>query len=367
MRLVATLVLLLLTAPVTAQPYLYWATGTDDSIARSNLDGSEVDVTFIDGQNQPEDVVTDGAYLYWTNQLGNSIGRANLDGSSVNPAFITGITTPRYLTLDGTYLYWSDPGASAIGRAHLDGSGVNQEFIGDIFAIGLDVTDSHIYWATGFDGTIARASIDGSGVDESFVADAPNALEVHVAGDFLFWTRQFGGGVGRVDLDGSNPTPDLIPEAIVGNGLSSDGSTLYISHGAFSSTFIATANLDGSDYAVLLTYPGQRAVQGLTVGRGMGTSNAPAAVPDAALRLSVTPNPTRANARLTVETEPGNDIRIAVYDALGREVTVPFAGTFGAERTLTVALDTAGLPAGLYVVRAESGDRVETTKLTIVR
>lgn len=226
----------------------------------------------------------------------------------------------------------------------------------------------YLYWATKTDGSIARSNLDGSGVDESFVTDAPSLSAVHVAGDFLFWTRQFGTdtGVGRVGLDGSDPNPNLIHEATIGRGLASDGGTLYIARGFGNDITISTAGFDGSGYMVLNNAGGQD-IAGLTVGGGRTTSNTPAAVPDAALQLSVAPNPTRAEARLTVEIEPGSAVRVAVYDALGREVAAPFAGTFGAEAMRSFALDTAGWPAGLYVVRLESGDRVETKKLTVVR
>ena len=370
MRLVATLALLLLAAPVAAQPYLYWATGSDDSIARSDLDGSNINTTFInqDGRGS-RDVVTDGTFLYWTNPLSRSIGRANLDGSGVDPEFITLDFNPAFLTLDDTYLYWS--AVRRIGRARLDGSEVNKEFIpdvsasGNVSASGLAVSGTHIYWATGFNGTIGRANIDGTGLEESFVGGLMSTTDVLVAGGFLYWTEASQErGIGRVGLDGSNPELNFIPEVTFGQGLASDGNTLYITQGAFT---IATANLDGSGYSELISGFPTGVKQGLTVGGGMGTSNAPAAAPDAALRLSVAPNPAHAEARLTVETEPGSAVRVAVYDALGREVAAPFAGTFGAERMRTIALDTDGLPAGLYVVRVESGDRVETKKLTVVR
>ena len=373
MRFLATLALLLITAPVTAQPYLYWATGSDDSIARSNLDGTDINTSFIEQDGRgPQDVATDGTYLYWTNPLSNSIGRANLDGSGVDPEFVTIDFNPRALTLDATYLYWSDV-QERIGRARLDGSEVDQNFIADVspnsggfLAPGLTLTDSHIYWTTGSGGTIGRANIDGSGINESFVAGLTNSVGVHVVGGFIYWTDAFSEneGVGRAGLDGSNPTPNFIPEATFSQAITSDGNTLYMTQGLFT---IATANLDGTGYTELIAGFATGPKAGLAVSSGASTSNAPSAVPDAALRLSLAPNPTRAGSRLTVESTPGSAVRVVVYDALGREVAAPFTGTLGAEAAHTVTLDTDHLPAGLYFVRVESGDRVETKKLTVVR
>lgn len=48
-------------------------------------------------------------------------------------------------------------------------------------------------------------------------------------------------------------------------------------------------------------------------------------------------------------------------------MATPFTGSFGAEPTRTVALDTDGLPAGIYIARVESGEQVRVRELTVVR
>jgi virginiamycin B lyase len=62
------------------------------------------------------------AYVYWTNYNGDSSGRANLDGSDVNQSFITGATTPTAVAVHGKHIYWAN--LTTIGRANLDGSDV---------------------------------------------------------------------------------------------------------------------------------------------------------------------------------------------------------------------------------------------------
>lgn len=372
MRLIATLLLLLLAAPVTAQPYLYWATSTDSTIARANLDGSGVDLNFITDQARPWGVVVDDTYIYWTNERGNTIGRARLDGSDVEPDFITGAFQPRSITRDDTYLYWNNISVNAIGRARLDGSEVNQIHVPSGFPGGLAVSDTHIYWGTIANDAIRRSNLDGSDIDDEFVSDVEFVTSLVVEGDYLYWGPANSKGIGRVRLDGSDPTPGFIPEPSGVIGLASDGSALYMARSSVITpipSFIYRVNLDGSGYTTLLDADVVgTSVRGVAVTRGAATASEPDTAPvGTGLRLSVAPNPTRAGSQLTVEAEQGSAVRVAVYDALGREVAAPFEGTFGAEPTRTFALDTDELPAGIYFVRVESGDRVETKKLTVVR
>ncbi|MEO1728080.1 MAG: T9SS type A sorting domain-containing protein [Bacteroidota bacterium] len=57
--------------------------------------------------------------------------------------------------------------------------------------------------------------------------------------------------------------------------------------------------------------------------------------------------------------------RVMVYDVLGRTVARLHDGA--ASDRLRLTLDTAALPAGVYVVRAETDDTVLTRRLTVVR
>lgn len=89
---------------------------------------------------------------------------------------------------------------------------------------------------------------------------------------------------------------------------------------------------------------------------------------DGAVDLTVTaaPNPSRGRAAVSFGVAEAADVRVAVYDALGREVAVLADGprTPGRHR---VDLDGARLPAGVYVVRVAAGGRAEAVRLTVVR
>ena len=78
------------------------------------------------------------------------------------------------------------------------------------------------------------------------------------------------------------------------------------------------------------------------------------------------PNPASGEARLAVTLGHEQAVRVTVYDALGREVAVAHEGRLG-EGVHTLALPTAGLAAGAYVVRVTGADLAEAKRLTVVR
>ena len=79
------------------------------------------------------------------------------------------------------------------------------------------------------------------------------------------------------------------------------------------------------------------------------------------------PNPTTGHATVAFSVEDATDVRLAVYDALGREVAVLIDGAVPAGRHER-AFDGAGLVAGTYLVRLTTADgRVATHRLTRLR
>ena len=78
------------------------------------------------------------------------------------------------------------------------------------------------------------------------------------------------------------------------------------------------------------------------------------------------PNPAAGSTRLGFETAAAGAVRLSVIDVLGREVAVLVDGERAAG-THHADLDTAALPAGLYVVRLRAGGREAIQRLTVVR
>lgn len=84
----------------------------------------------------------------------------------------------------------------------------------------------------------------------------------------------------------------------------------------------------------------------------------PAVVVDEAappFRLSAPrPNPFSASTRLELTVDEPTDLTVAVYDALGRRVSVLHEGPIRPS-TYTLRVDAGNLPPGLYLVRATDG------------
>ena len=78
------------------------------------------------------------------------------------------------------------------------------------------------------------------------------------------------------------------------------------------------------------------------------------------------PNPVRSAARLPFRLAEGGAVRLAVYDALGREVAVLEDGVRPAGLH-EATWDAHGLAAGAYVVRLETAGGVATRVVTVAR
>jgi hypothetical protein len=92
----------------------------------------------------------------------------------------------------------------------------------------------------------------------------------------------------------------------------------------------------------------------------------PGATPDAvALGLSG-PNPFQGQTRLEAFLPTAGEVRIAVYDILGREVDVLYEGPHQAGLG-RVTLDARALPAGIYFVRLTVGSQSAMQKVLHVR
>ena len=89
---------------------------------------------------------SDGHYVYWTNASNGTIGRANLDGTNVNSSFITGADNPISIAVDAGHVYWGNTNGARISRANLDGTNVDLSFITGVYPAGIAVDAGHIYW-----------------------------------------------------------------------------------------------------------------------------------------------------------------------------------------------------------------------------
>jgi len=82
--------------------------------------------------------------------------------------------------------------------------------------------------------------------------------------------------------------------------------------------------------------------------------------------LSVTPNPAREDATVSLMLRTAAEARVAAFDGLGREVALLHDGPLAAG-THRLALDTSCLSLGVYVIRAVAGGYAGTRRISVVR
>lgn len=78
------------------------------------------------------------------------------------------------------------------------------------------------------------------------------------------------------------------------------------------------------------------------------------------------PNPTSGQATVGFALPEAGAVRLAVYDVLGREVAV-LVDAVREAGIHTATLDARSLAGGLYLVRLDAGDTVQTQRVTLVR
>ena len=98
-------------------------------------------------------------------------------------------------------------------------------------------------------------------------------------------------------------------------------------------------------------------------GRSVDAGPAPEAAP---LALAVYPNPAVGPATLRLTAPGAADVRVEVYDALGRRVAVARGGP-AATGPVALPLDAALLAPGVYAARAVADGRAVSRTFTVVR
>ena len=78
------------------------------------------------------------------------------------------------------------------------------------------------------------------------------------------------------------------------------------------------------------------------------------------------PNPARSEAAVTFEAAEAGPVRVEVFDVLGRRVAV-LTDEVVTAGTHTTRWEAGTLPSGLYLIRLQAGDQVQTQRLTLTR
>ena len=128
----------------------------------------------------------------------------------------------------------------------------------------------------------------------------------------------------------------------------------------FTSVLTATGSIDRAGNAVTVTAPESVWLTGSTA-----TAAEESPVLDGATRFAAYPNPARDRVTLRFSAETSGEVRVEVYDVLGRMVAQMAETVTAGEQTRT--LDTSHLAAGTYVLRMTAGATRSTQTLTVAR
>ncbi|MCH7975235.1 MAG: T9SS type A sorting domain-containing protein [Bacteroidetes bacterium] len=120
--------------------------------------------------------------------------------------------------------------------------------------------------------------------------------------------------------------------------------------------FDETGALVDSWYNILVVWPERAPV-----------ANEPAAELPSTLALHAAyPNPFNPSTTLRYDLAEAGNVRIAVFDMLGREV-VELLNQQQAAGSHEISFDAEGLPTGTYIARMEAGGEVRAQRLTLIR
>jgi hypothetical protein len=100
---------------------------------------------------------------------------------------------------------------------------------------------------------------------------------------------------------------------------------------------------------------------------GVAIEPGPDGQPGTHALTAASPNPFTGRTSFTLEVAVTQAVRVAVYDALGREVAALHDGPLAAGRDHTFAFDGSALPAGAYVVRVAGETFSDARSVTSVK
>ena len=286
----------------------------------------------------------------------------------------------------------TDAGALRLGLAVVVGESereVSAAFIGtsEHAALGADVLDAYRLtpgaWPRTVLSTLSPTGIASPEVAEEPVALMMNALPADLAGEMtlpltiaaeghapgsltlsLAWTGALPEGwrATLVDREAGTRT-DLVPGASYAFTLDVPASTKTTAArpAALGLETAVSASLTRPASAAVTT--GERFVLHVTPA-GLAVSTGETGASELSLSAPV-PNPSRGAARIGYAVPEAGEVRLSVYDALGREVAMLADGVRQPGRH--EAEIASGLAPGVYVVRLVSGERSVVRRLTVVR
>lgn len=89
--------------------------------------------------------------------------------------------------------------------------------------------------------------------------------------------------------------------------------------------------------------------------------------PDGFVLSSAYPNPFNPQTSFSLRVEERQDVKVEVFNLLGRSIKVLFEGTMDADETRTFIFEAGDLPSGIYLYRVRGEDFTATRQMTLLK
>lgn len=89
--------------------------------------------------------------------------------------------------------------------------------------------------------------------------------------------------------------------------------------------------------------------------------------PDGFVLSSAYPNPFNPQTSFTLRVEERQDVKVEVFNLLGRPVKILFEGTMDADETRTFTFEAGDLPSGIYLYRVRGEEFTATRQMTLLK
>ena len=245
------------------------------------------------------------------------------------------------------------PGSALNLEALASGEDTENRFGDNTEANDLTIRNNYFF---GFGGGTTFAALVDDDSDNS--AARQQAIEAALAGGNTL------ADPGLVSYTGRSRGGDLDPRPLEGGAAASAASFEFE---ALDDDFFEQVDYIGAfapaGNAVWLSGWSVLATDGYVSGFATPAEGGPEAL---AFALTVGPNPARDAATVRFTLDRAQDVRLALYDVLGREVAVVAEGSFGAGAQ-TARVETGSLTAGVYVLRLEGETAATSRQLSVVR
>lgn len=89
--------------------------------------------------------------------------------------------------------------------------------------------------------------------------------------------------------------------------------------------------------------------------------------PDEFVLSAAYPNPFNPQTSFSLSVEDRQDVKVEVFNLLGRSVKVLFEGTMDADETRTFTFEAGDLPSGIYLYRVRGENFTATRQMTLLK